>query len=164
MSPVGVNPVCADLLLLPGLNNTGAVFDGVVAHLPASLRVHCPDLPALDRVEALADAVLADAPERFWLGGFSFGGYVAMAVLERAPERVQGIALICSTPRAARRCRQPSAAKRSRWHVPAVTRRWRARQPRRSIPRAWTDPTCSSSAGRSCTTTAPSDSSPTPRR
>jgi pimeloyl-ACP methyl ester carboxylesterase len=57
-------------------------------------------LPALDTVEDLADHVLRDAPPRFWLGGFSFGGYVAMAVLDRAPERIQGIALICSGPAA----------------------------------------------------------------
>lgn len=90
----------ADLLLLPGLNNTAAVFDEVVAALPAAIRAHAVDLPALDTVEALADDVLARAPERFWLGGFSFGGYVAMAVLARAPQRVAGIAMICSLPTA----------------------------------------------------------------
>src|SRR5690606_18210860 len=37
-------------------------------------------------------------PERFWLGGFSFGGYVALAMLERYPERVEGIALLCTAP------------------------------------------------------------------
>ncbi|WP_338616965.1 alpha/beta fold hydrolase [Pigmentiphaga sp. CHJ604] len=90
----------AELVLLPGLNNTAAVFDDVKAALPDTLRTHCPDLPALDTVEDLADHVLRDAPPRFWLGGFSFGGYVAMAVLDRAPERIQGIALICSGPAA----------------------------------------------------------------
>jgi pimeloyl-ACP methyl ester carboxylesterase len=87
-----------DLLLLPGLNNTPAVFDGVCAALPAAIRHQAIDLPALDRVEDLADHVLADAPERFWLAGFSFGGYVSMAILARAPERVQGLALVCSLP------------------------------------------------------------------
>lgn len=88
------------LLLLPGLNNTGHVFDDVIAALPPGLHAQAPDLPPLDTVEAIADAVLAEAPERFWLAGFSFGGYVAMAVLDRAPERVQGIALLCSLARA----------------------------------------------------------------
>ena len=92
--------MAAHLVLLPGLNNTAAVFDEVAAALPATIKAHCPDLPALTTVEALADAVLADAPARFWLGGFSFGGYVAMAVLAKAPERVLGIALICSSPKA----------------------------------------------------------------
>ncbi|MFM1855357.1 MAG: hypothetical protein RLZ83_666, partial [Pseudomonadota bacterium] len=86
------------LLLLPGLNNTAAVFDGTVAALPQGINARAVNLPALDTVEALADHVLACAPGRFWLAGFSFGGYVAMAVLERAPDRVIGVALICSLP------------------------------------------------------------------
>ena len=89
-----------ELLLLPGLNNTAAVFDDVVAALPPAIRAHCPDLPALDTVEAIAQDVLENAPARFWLAGFSFGGYAAMAVLAQASERVLGIALICSSPQA----------------------------------------------------------------
>lgn len=92
--------MAVDLVLLPGLNNTAAVFDEVAAALPAAIHAHCPDLPALATVEAIAEHVLVDAPERFWLGGFSFGGYVAMAILAKAPERVLGIALICSSPKA----------------------------------------------------------------
>lgn len=92
--------MATDLVLLPGLNNTAAVFDEVAPALPPAIRAHCPNLPALETVEALADAVLWQAPERFWLGGFSFGGYVAMAVLDKAPQRVAGIALICSSPAA----------------------------------------------------------------
>ena len=87
----------AHLVLLPGLNNTSAVFQKVVVALPPDIQAHCPDLPALTSVELLAEQVLAQAPANFWLGGFSFGGYVAMAVLALAPERVQGIALICSS-------------------------------------------------------------------
>ena len=87
-----------DLVLLPGLNNTPAVFDALCASLPETIRAHAVDLPAIDTVEGLADHVLASAPERFWLAGFSFGGYVSMAILQRAPERVIGLALICSLP------------------------------------------------------------------
>ena len=87
----------AHLVLLPGLNNTSAVFQKVVAALSPDIQAHCPDLPALTSVELLAEQVLTQAPATFWLGGFSFGGYVAMAVLALAPERVQGIALICSS-------------------------------------------------------------------
>lgn len=88
------------LVLLPGLNNTAAVFRDVTAALPDSIQAVCPDLPALNTVEALAEYVLAHVPDRFWLAGFSFGGYVAMAVLAAAPERVQGIALIGSSAKA----------------------------------------------------------------
>jgi len=90
----------ADLVLVPGLNNTRAVFDGVVAHLPAGITALAVDNPPLDSVEAVAAALLPNLPDRFWLAGFSFGGYVAMALLAAAPERVQGLALVCSTPNA----------------------------------------------------------------
>ena len=42
----------------------------------------------------MAEAALAAAPERFALGGFSMGGYVAFEILRRAPERVERLALI----------------------------------------------------------------------
>lgn len=88
----------SDLVLVPGLNNTRAVFDGVVAALPPGIRAQAVDNPALDSVDAIAQALLPTLPARFWLAGFSFGGYVALALLDAAPERVQGIALLCSAP------------------------------------------------------------------
>lgn len=91
-------PAAVDLVLVPGLNNTRAVFDGVVDALPANIRAHALDNPPLETVEAIAHAHLAVLPERFWLAGFSFGGYVALAMLAAAPKRIQGIALICTTP------------------------------------------------------------------
>lgn len=84
-------------LFLPGLNNTSAVFDGVIAKLGA-IDFVAPTLPALDSVEALAEHALTLAPQRFKLVGFSFGAYVAMAVLERAPERVEALCLIGAGP------------------------------------------------------------------
>ena len=86
------------LVLVPGLNNTSAVFDGVLAALPPTVSAQALDNPVLDTVEAIAAAHLAQLPERFWLAGFSFGGYVALAMLEQAPERVQGIAMVCTGP------------------------------------------------------------------
>lgn len=86
------------LVLIPGLNNTHAVFDGVVQALSPQWQVVVPDNPPLETVEAIAKALLAQLPERFWLAGFSFGGYVALAMLQAAPERVQGIAMVCTGP------------------------------------------------------------------
>jgi len=88
-----------ELVLIPGLNNTRAVFDRVIPALPATVRAHAPDCPPLNRVEAIAEALAPALPERFWLVGFSFGGYVAMALLDALPQRVEGIALVCTTPR-----------------------------------------------------------------
>ncbi|MFJ1258564.1 alpha/beta fold hydrolase [Cupriavidus sp. CuC1] len=85
-----------NLVLVPGLNNTRVVFARTVAALPPSVCGIAVDCPALPSVEAIADALLPALPERFWLGGFSFGGYVALALLESVPERIEGIALICT--------------------------------------------------------------------
>ncbi|MEO7940507.1 MAG: alpha/beta hydrolase [Burkholderiaceae bacterium] len=96
------------LVLLPGLNNTAAVFDGVVqALLPAGIDALALDNPALETVEAIADASLVTLPERFWLAGFSFGGYVALAMLQRAPQRIKGIAMVCTGPGADPPAAQP---------------------------------------------------------
>lgn len=105
-----------DLALVPGLNNTSAVFQGVVAALPDGIRAHALDNPPLDRVEAIASHWLERLPPRFWLAGFSFGGYVALAMLEAAPERVAGFALLCSSPGAD----SPEAAQRRLTSLEAV--------------------------------------------
>lgn len=97
------------LVLVPGLNNTSAVFDGVVRALPPQVQARTVDNPPLETVEAIAQVLLQQLPERFWLAGFSFGGYVALALLEAAPERVQGIAMICTGPYA-----DPAAARPKR--------------------------------------------------
>ena len=72
----------------------------------AGYSVLAPDLPGLGTaplaigepsLTAYADAVLAAADgagfDRFVLGGLSLGGYVAMAVLRVAPQRVAGLIL-----------------------------------------------------------------------
>ena len=88
------------LVLVPGLNNTRAVFDGVVRALPRNVEALALDNPALETVEAIAEALLPTLPNRFWLAGFSFGGYVALAMLQLAPQRIKGIAMICTGPTA----------------------------------------------------------------
>ncbi len=82
------------LVLLPGLLNTHKVFDRVIAELGDAAQVIVPELYAHDTIGAMADAALGMAPERFSLGGFSMGGYVAFEILRRAPERVERLALI----------------------------------------------------------------------
>jgi pimeloyl-ACP methyl ester carboxylesterase len=82
------------LVLLPGLLNTPRVYDAVVAELGDAAQTIVPALHAYDSLSAMANAVLAMAPERFSLGGFSMGGYVSFEILRRAPERVERLALI----------------------------------------------------------------------
>ncbi len=86
------------LALIPGLNTTAELFDAVAVALPADIRAMALDNPALDSVEDIARAHLAQLPKHFWLAGFAFGGFVALAMLELAPRRVLGLALVCSAP------------------------------------------------------------------
>lgn len=48
-------------------------------------------------IAAMAEAILAGLPDRFALCGHSMGGYVALAIAMRAPERLAGLALISSS-------------------------------------------------------------------
>ena len=69
-----------------------------------------PDLAALgpihhgnvyedDTLDGMARRVLAAAPERFVLIGFSMGGFVARVLALLAPERVAGVAFVASSAR-----------------------------------------------------------------
>jgi pimeloyl-ACP methyl ester carboxylesterase len=50
-------------------------------------------------VEAIAKAILADAPPQFALIGFSMGGYVAFEILRQAPDRVLKLGLLDTSAR-----------------------------------------------------------------
>ena len=82
------------LVLLPGLLNTARVFAPLIAALGDAANVVVPELYQCESIEDMAEAALGLAPERFALGGFSMGGYVAFEILRRAPERVERLALI----------------------------------------------------------------------
>ncbi|HEY4169786.1 MAG TPA: alpha/beta hydrolase [Reyranella sp.] len=82
------------LVLLPGLLNTRRLWESQIADLADVADVTVPELWHYDSIGAMADAALEQAPERFALGGFSMGGYVAFEILRRAPERVTHLALM----------------------------------------------------------------------
>jgi pimeloyl-ACP methyl ester carboxylesterase len=87
------------ILMIPGLNATPRVFQ---PHLDL-LWQYGPVTIAAQRqgntMTAIAERVLADAPPRFALGGFSMGGYIAFEILRLAPERVLKLALISTSAR-----------------------------------------------------------------
>ncbi|MCU1644972.1 MAG: alpha/beta fold hydrolase [Nocardia sp.] len=89
----------ATLVLLPGLNNTGAVWAEVATRLETNGTVcHTPTLAALPDVDALARQMLEGTSGSLHLVGFSFGGYVALAAAAMAPERTTALSLIGTTP------------------------------------------------------------------
>ncbi len=87
------------LVLLPGTLCDGRVFAPLVAQLHGHA---CEVLPmtGAETAAGLAEAILAAAPARFVLVGFSLGGIVALEIAATSPERVAGLVLIASTARA----------------------------------------------------------------
>jgi pimeloyl-ACP methyl ester carboxylesterase len=84
------------LVLLHAFPLDSRMWDGVREPLADRFRLVTPDLgegpPSLD---AAADAVLAGlGDEPFVLGGCSMGGYLAMAILRKVPERVAGLIFV----------------------------------------------------------------------
>lgn len=89
------------LVLLPGLLNDAALWSHQTAHLgDLAGRIVVPDITLHANIGEIADAVLDQAPGDFALAGLSMGGYVALEIMRRAPERVQRLALLDTSPRA----------------------------------------------------------------
>jgi pimeloyl-ACP methyl ester carboxylesterase len=83
-----------NLLLVPGLNCTGALFRPQIAALASIADCTVADHGGADSLEAIASLILAAAPSRFALAGLSMGGYVAIEIIRQAPERVTRLCLI----------------------------------------------------------------------
>jgi pimeloyl-ACP methyl ester carboxylesterase len=62
---------------------------------PVTIADHTRD----DSMDAIAARILAAAPPRFALAGLSMGGYLALAIMRQAPERVQKLALLDTSAR-----------------------------------------------------------------
>ncbi len=84
------------IVLVPGLASDARVFAPQIIAISRQRAVHVARITAEATVEAMADAVLADAPGRFALAGHSLGAIVAMEVQRRAPERISRIALLAT--------------------------------------------------------------------
>ncbi|MEO6015348.1 MAG: alpha/beta hydrolase [Devosia sp.] len=86
-------------LLIPGLNCDARVYSHATQVLWPFGPVTIANHQTGNSVGAMAEAILTVAPERFALGGFSMGGYVAFEILRQAPQRVLKLALIDTTAR-----------------------------------------------------------------
>ncbi len=89
------------LLLLPGSLCDATMWSHQLHGLTGSAQTQVPDFQGLDSVPAMAEAVLAEAQTGpFAIAGFSLGGYVALEIVRRAPERVLALALLDTSARA----------------------------------------------------------------
>ncbi|GAA3760392.1 alpha/beta fold hydrolase [Terriglobus aquaticus] len=85
------------LVLLPGTLCDARIFEPLLKRLGAQ-NTHVFLTAEAPSLEQAAEEVLATAPARFALVGFSLGGMVAMEAVLRAPTRVCGLALLSTTP------------------------------------------------------------------
>lgn len=84
------------LVLASGIAGDEETWRDAIAALGDAASCHAL-VPQGATIDAMADDVLARAPGRFALAGHSMGGYVALAVQRRGPDRVMRIALINSS-------------------------------------------------------------------
>lgn len=83
------------LYLVPGLLCDETIWSHQIAGLHRSdLETRVADLTGQDSITAMAQTVLADAPEHFALAGHSMGARVALEIVRMAPERVERLALL----------------------------------------------------------------------
>jgi len=110
-----------NIVLAPGFMLDRDLWTDAEHGLQTIGRLTYADLSRDEAIEAMADRLLNDAPERFVLIGFSMGGYVAREAARRAPQRVQALVLIATSSRgdsdvqARRKAAVASASKVSRF-------------------------------------------------
>ena len=107
-----------NLVLLPGLLNDARLWQHQITALAEYADITVADLTRGDSIAALAEDVLARAPAGpFALAGLSMGGYVALEIMRKAPERVLALALLDTS---ARPDTEESRANRERLIAPAA--------------------------------------------
>ncbi|WP_417308805.1 alpha/beta fold hydrolase [Devosia sp.] len=82
------------ILLVPGLGCTAAAFTAQLPQLWLTGPVMIANTLEGTTIAEIATAILAAAPPRFHLLGFSMGGYIAFEIMRQAPERVTGLCLL----------------------------------------------------------------------
>jgi pimeloyl-ACP methyl ester carboxylesterase len=83
-----------DLVLVPGLVCTRALWSGQIKGLEQHAHITVADHTRQDTVQSIAASILAVAPPSFALAGLSLGGYIAFEIMRQAPERVTRLALL----------------------------------------------------------------------
>lgn len=99
------------LVLVPGLGSDAWIWAQQRDALSDTAEVVIADTRSDDTLGGMAERLLAAAPARFSLAGISMGGFVCLEVMQRAPGRVERLALFDTTahPDSAERTRQRAA-------------------------------------------------------
>jgi pimeloyl-ACP methyl ester carboxylesterase len=88
------------LVLVPGLLCDAALWEAQVAALRDDSPCWVADVTRDDTMEGMARRLLDEAPfDRFALAGLSMGGFVALATVRAAPQRVDRLALLDTNAR-----------------------------------------------------------------
>lgn len=87
------------ILLIPGLGCTARLYTEQMPALWSFGPVTVADHRRADSMDAIARQILEAAPPRFALAGLSMGGYIALAIMRMASERVAKLALLDTGPR-----------------------------------------------------------------
>lgn len=82
------------LLLIPGVGETRDLFQPQIAAFSGRADCIVASHGRYQDIRMDAGAILAEAPQKFALAGHSMGGYLALEIMRRAPERVTRLALI----------------------------------------------------------------------
>lgn len=82
------------IVLIPGLGCSALLYAPQIPALWPHAAVQVANHTHGETMDSIASAILADAPPRFALAGLSMGGYLALAIMRLAPERVTRLALL----------------------------------------------------------------------
>jgi pimeloyl-ACP methyl ester carboxylesterase len=89
-----------NLVLLPGFMTDADLWADLGERLAEAGPVLHGDLTRDAAIPDMARRVVAEAPDRFALVGFSMGGYVAREVVRLAPDRIRALVLVATSARA----------------------------------------------------------------
>ena len=90
----------SQLLFIPGLLCTNAIFQSQFAAFKGVADCHVASTIEMDSIEEMAEKALSQMTGKFAVLGFSMGGYVALELARCAPERIEGLALVSTSARA----------------------------------------------------------------
>lgn len=100
-----------DLVLVHGWGTHGGIWSELAERLAPQFRLHAVDLPGCGEsadsepysLEHIAGLLAAEMPRRCGVVGWSLGGQIALGWARMAPEQVERVALIATSPCFSRR-------------------------------------------------------------